>query len=121
MPHNITVVIQTPIGEVHAECSVTPAERRGFGGGYPYIDPPDPGEAEIVGDVWICVQAEDGGPPQMQMIDDPAAILFWTPRMRQIASAGLEQQRYERSTDRRDINNYTSLEAMILDKAMEEA
>ena len=123
MPRNITVIVQTPIGEVHAECLVTPAAREWFRGGMPATDPPDPGEAEIVGDVWIVMWRTIAGRKTLikEPIDDHAAILFWTPIMRQLASAGPEQQKFERSTDRRDIRNYTSLETMILDKAMEEA
>lgn len=119
--HNVTIVIQTPIGEVHAECRVTPAERERFTGGMPVVDPPDPGEAEIVGDVWLngwsC-----GDEAERIYIEDPTAILFWTPRVtKRDWSEFLGKWLIQVSTDRRDINNYTSLEAMILDKAMEEA
>lgn len=126
--HNVTVVIQTPIGEVHAECRVTPAERERFTGGMPATDPPDPGEAEIVGRVYTVVSevreatlTRKGLVAVIETdIDDPAAILFWTPRVIIDNKTGHAPGPIK-STDRRDINNYTSLEAMILDKAMEEA
>lgn len=125
MPHNVTVVVQTPIGEVHAECSVTPAERERFRGGMPATDPPDPGEAEIVGRVYTVVSevreatlTRKGLVAVIETdIDDPAAILFWTPKK----WYPVAHPEGAKIAERRDINNYTSLEAMILDKAMEEA
>lgn len=123
MKKNITVVIQTPIGEVHAECEVTPPERRPFAGGYPYIDPPDPGECEI-GNVWISVDAEGEGRLRLcrQPIDEPADFLFWTPRLTKSDwSELLGKWLIQRSTDRQDMRNWTSLDQMIAAKVMEEA